>query len=221
MTIETQKQRWPILIGSLLILGGVVLLLGTFGVLNLGALFWAGAFVIAGGAFLAVFVQNRAHWWALIPGMALLGVAATIVGAELFPAGSFIHEAAGAFVLFFIALSFALIYLRDPGQWWPIIPMGALLSVTAITLLATTTEIQGEVLGSILFFGMALTFLIVALVPSAAGQMRWAFIPAAILGLMGVLIAGAFTQVLTYVWPVVLILGGLALLIGTVWRRSH
>jgi hypothetical protein len=221
MTLENQKQRWPIIIGALLILGGVVLLLGTFGVLNLGALFWAGAFVIAGSAFLTVFVQNRAHWWALIPGMALLGVAATIAGAEFFPVGSFIHEVAGAFVLFAIALSFALIYLRDPKQWWPIIPMGALLSVTAITVLATTTQTQGEVLGSVLFFGMALTFLVVALIPSAQRQTRWAFIPAAILGLMGVLIAGAFTQVLAFVWPIALILGGLVLLIGAMWRRSH
>ncbi len=42
--------------------------------------------------------------------------------------------------------------------------------------------------GTILFLGMGLTFFVVGLIPTPGGQMRWAFIPAAILTVMGFLI---------------------------------
>lgn len=221
MTLENQRTRWSIVVGSLLVLGGIVLMLVTFGVLQVGAVFWVGAFDIVGGIFLAVFLQNRKQWWALIPGMALLGVGTTIAGNEFFPPSSLIHQMAGAFVLLFIGLAFTFIYLRDTQQWWPLIPMGALFSVAAITVLATTTNLAGEVLGSLLFFGMALTFSMVALRPTEQGQTRWALIPAAILALLGVLTAGMFTQALTFMWPAMLIITGFAILILNLWRQRH
>ena len=223
MLFNTEKSRWAWLLGALLILGGFVMLLGNLNVLSLGPVFWVGAFIVAGGVFLAVFVRDQAQWWALIPGMALLGVALTIAATEFTPAGSLLHESAGAMLLYFIGLSFGLIYLRDTKQWWPMIPMGALFSVATTALLASMSLLSGEALGGVLFLGMALTFALIAVLPSPKGRMVWALIPAAVLGVMGVLITGQFTTLLVFLWPIVLIVGGFILLLVNFWRErgSH
>jgi ABC-type phosphate transport system auxiliary subunit len=49
--------------------------------------------------------------------------------------------------------------------------------------------------------------------------MRWAWIPAAILGLMGLLILIAAEELINYIWPSALIFAGL-LLIGRSLRRK-
>ena len=51
--------------------------------------------------------------------------------------------------------------------------------------------------------------------------MTWAFIPAGILGLMGILIALAMGSLLNYIWPVALIVVGVYILLrGFVLKRS-
>jgi hypothetical protein len=55
---------------------------------------------------------------------------------------------------------------------------------------------------------------LVAVIPTDQGRMRWALVPGAILLAMGVLFAVGFETAIGYLWPAALILGGLALL----WR---
>jgi len=59
--------------------------------------------------------------------------------------------------------------------------------------------------GGVFFVGLALTFLLVAL----ATGFRWAFYPAAILGVLGVLATASTFDFANYVWALALIvLGG-------------
>ena len=70
----------------LLIVAGGLLLLQNFGILrSVVALVWALIFAAGGLVFLYVFLTNRANWWAIIPGFALLGLGALIALDEFFP----------------------------------------------------------------------------------------------------------------------------------------
>jgi hypothetical protein len=200
-----------LVIGLLLIAGGVLYLLDNLGVVRWGGLVWAAAALVGALAFLGVVARDRAMWWALIPGVTLLGLAATISLGELAPALG--DRWGGALFLGSIGLSFWLIYVLSRANWWAVIPGGVLLTLAAV---AGLEDGMGIDVPGVFFLGLGLTFLLVAVIPTDQGplRMRWALIPGAILLAMGALFAVGFETAIGYVWPAALILGGLALL----WR---
>lgn len=202
--------------GILLILGGVLFLLDNLNIITFGDIFWGFVLGIGGVGFLSVYFSDRQHWWALIPGMTLLAVAVVVFLSILLPAVE--NLLGGAIVLGGIALSFILIYLINQEHWWAIIPGGVLTTLALITLL--DEAFTGIETGGILFLGLGLTFALVAILPNPHGQMRWAYIPAGILFLMGLLIMATATQLINYLWPVALILVGLYFVFRTVLTRS-
>jgi len=70
--------------GSLLILGGILFLLDNLGYIKIGGLVWAIILAVGGLVFVSVFLGDRQHWWALIPGIILLALAATVAVDYLF-----------------------------------------------------------------------------------------------------------------------------------------
>ena len=88
----------------------------------------------------------------------------------------------GAIFLGGIGLSFFAVYLTDRVErWWALIPGGVLVTLAGVTIAAQRFgEFQTA---GFFFFGLAITFLLVALL---AG-MRWAYWPALVLGIMGFL----------------------------------
>ena len=148
-----------ILWGGLLIIGGVLFLLQNLGVFEFGDLFWAVLFFLAGLFFISLYRQNRANWWALIPGFALFGVGAQIAVDRLFPQISDILG--GLFVLGFAGLGFLVIYLLDRENWWAIIPAGVLTTIGGVLL--TPTAVKGELIGGLINLGIGLVFLILFL----------------------------------------------------------
>ena len=64
--------------GSVLILGGILFLLQNFNVLHVGDLFWVIVFALIGVYFLSIYFANHANWWALIPGIVLIDLAAVV-----------------------------------------------------------------------------------------------------------------------------------------------
>jgi len=211
-------MRWyesRIVGGVLLIALGVLFLLQTFGFLDwLMALFWAVAFAAAGVAFLVVFLRDQAHWWAIIPGFALLGLAALIGLDWLWPAAG--DALGGTLFLGGVGLSFWVVYFFRREQWWAIIPGGVMFTLALIAALPSTLD--DMVSGGTLFLGIGLTFGLLSVVPTSQGRMKWALIPAAVLGLMGVLFVVASTP-LIHLWPVALILVGLYLLFRFFFSR--
>lgn len=203
-----------VLWGLLLILAGVAFLLQNLGFFEFGGLFWGIVLGLGGLAFLGVYFQDRQQWWGLIPGMVLLSVAAIILIDTFFPALSF---GTGGIVLGGIGAAFLAVFLADRDNWWALIPMGVMFTLAVVT---TLDEMFGLESGGLFFLGLGLTFTLVALVPTPEGRMRWAWIPAAILLVMGVLILAAAEALIGYLWPVALILLGLFLIGRTLLARG-
>jgi hypothetical protein len=202
--------------GLILIIGGALLLLDTFGIFKGGALFWTAVSGIVGLLFLSIYVSNQDHWWALFPGIILLAIAATI-GLNSYLPGFSNSNLSGTIVLGGIALSFLLVYLADRRNWWAIIPAGVMATIAIVAVLDTSTSAVAS--GGIFFLGLCITFVLVAILPTSVGQMRWAWIPAVILGLMGILILIAAENLINYIWPIVIILAGIWLIIRSIRHR--
>jgi hypothetical protein len=201
--------------GALLILGGVLFLLQNLFGFQYGDLFWALVLGLVGLFFLTIFFSNRANWWALIPGFTLLGVALSVSLNLIAPSLS--STLSGPIVLGSIGASFLVIYLLNREYWWAIIPCGVLLTLAIVISLENLLTEMGFV--SIFFLGLAATFALVALVPTAEGKMQWAWIPAIVLALMGV-IFGAFSGAfMAYLLPIALIVGGGILIFRTLAKK--
>ena len=209
-----QSVRAIIGLGVLLIAAGVLFLLDALGVLpEIGDLVWIVLFAVGGLAFLWVFITNSEQWWAVIPGCVLLGIAATIALSDV--AGTW----AGALVPAAIGVSFWIIYLTRRDQWWPIIPGGVLITVALMAGFADT--LPEPMITGILFLGLALTFLLVYLLPTQAGRMKWALIPAAVCAVLGIgflASLGGMVTLLAVAGPLALIVGG-GLLLWRVFKR--
>ena len=205
-------MRWlesRILWGIVFIVGGVLFLLQNLGLLQLGSLFWFVLLGLGSLFFLSFFIQNRANWWALIPGFALLSLLVVVLLNWFIP--DLGANWGGSALLGGIGLSFFLIYLVEKENWWALIPGGVLLTLAATVGLEQF--FPGMETVGIFFLGMGLTFGLVAILPNPQGEMRWAWIPAGILLFIGLVFMAVTGQLLKYIWPVVLIFAGFFLLI--------
>ena len=191
-------------LGLLLVVAGALLLLQNFGVFGpiLANAVWVLLFGLGGLVFLAVFILNREQWWALIPGLTLLGLAILVGFGERLGAWG------AAIFLASIGLSFWLIYAVRPEFWWAIIPGGSLFSVAALVALEATGSVKDEATVGVMFLGLAITFGLVYLLPGGQEERRWALIPGGILALMGFLMLLTLGGLINYVWALALIAAG-------------
>jgi hypothetical protein len=193
----------PVVGGILLIAAGVIFLLDNLGIIRLNWEVLIGPlFAVGGLAFLLVFILNPKEWWALIPGFVLVGLGVIIfMGQNMTTAA----DRWGGFIfLGFLGLAFLLIYATHRSQWWAVIPGGVLMTLAGVTVLPE----ESVWIGVVFFLGMALTFGLVYILPKPEGRMRWALYPAGILLAIGVLVLLGATNVMDFVLPLVLLIGG-------------
>lgn len=195
-----------IIIGTLLILAGGLGFLEAFGFLREASdVFWGLVFLAAGAIFLFMFAGGFAsgQWWAAIPGLVLAGIGVLI----LLPDS--LDDLGGAVFLGAIGLSFWLVYLSGRDRWWAIIPGGVLFTLALVSALPDRL-FGGVDSGAVFFMGLALTFLLVALL---AG-MSWAYWPAGALGVFGVfLLFQSQTYLLSYIAAAALIGAGVFIIL--------
>ena len=178
---------------TLVALGALILLprsLEEFG----GAIFLGGI----GLSFWYVYFTSRVErWWAIIPACVLTALAVMIVASARY------EELGGAIFLGGIGLAFLIVYFTERTErWWALIPAGVLATLAGVTIAA---QKFGEFhTAGFFFFGLAITFLLVALL---AG-MRWAYWPALALGVMGLLGIASLLEFANYLWAAVLIAAG-------------
>ena len=204
--------RWlqsRILWGSILIIGGIALLLQNVYGIQLANIFWCVIFAFGGLIFLGVFLANRENWWALIPGFVLISIGVMLALEWLVPGLN--SDLGGFIVLAGIALAFFIIYLVDNAHWWAIIPGGVLATVAVFVLLENIWAGFGG--PGVFFVGLGLTFFLLAIVPTPEGRMKWAWIPGVVLTIVGFIIIAVTEEVIVLLWPVALILLGLVLII--------
>lgn len=195
--------RWRILLGVGLILAGLFSLLDIFNIVNTGAVGWALLFGAAGIAFLYVLSVNRmGNWWAIIPGMTLLGIGVMMI-VEMFSPVLF---PAGAIFLTFLALAFWGIYIMIPKFWWAIIPAGVLSTLALIDIADGIVRFD---VGWLLFLGIAATFGLVYLLPRRHGEnTSWAIWPAVgSLAVAAIWMISAI-DILRFFWPIGLVIVG-------------
>jgi hypothetical protein len=205
----------PVLWGSLLIVAGILFLIQEIFKIQLGSIFWGVLLGLAGLFFILIYIGNRLNWWALIPGVTLVGVGlATILDVLLPGVGGILG---GLLVLGGIGVGFIGVYISDRRQWWAIIPAGVMITLAVISVLDSLLSDLGT--GGLLFFGLGITFAVLALLPGEQGKMRWAWIPAIVLVIVGLLITAAAEQMLLYLGPAALILGGLFIILRTITAR--
>jgi hypothetical protein len=202
--------------GGLVLLGGLLLLEKLNVLHGAGSLFWGVIFLLGAASFIAFFAQNPgSKWWAIIPAMLFLGMG----GSALLPRA--FSGLGGGIFLGALGLAFWIIYFSDRARWWGIIPGGVLFTLAGVSVLNETQGLSNLNSGSLFFIGLGLTFLLVALLPNPFGQMRWAYIPAIVLVVMGALLGSRSTAGLAdYIWPAALILSGLLVLYGFYFKKE-
>lgn len=214
-----QPQRTnPLLWGALLLVAGGLILLQNLGIFNgIAAFIWPLAFAAGGLAFGSVYAGNpREHWWAVIPAFALFGLSGTIMISEFGPEQ--LGFLAGSAFLGALGLAFWVIYFTQRDYWWAMIPGGVLLTLSAVAATSGIATLSALVdPGSVFFFGLGATFLLVALSSVDEGHSRWwAYIPAGVMLLLGfVVFSQSVAQFasMAWFWPVVLMSAGALLLL--------
>jgi hypothetical protein len=154
--------------------------------------------------FFAVYLRDRTQWWALIPGYVMLVVAAIVFFSET---GGIPDSLVGTLVLVSIGLPFLIIYLRDRGQWWALIPAYTMFSVGALIPLAEL-NINENLVAAYVMFAVALPFWVVYL---RDREKWWALIPGGIMVVIGASLLLA-EQLFRYLLPGAIILAGLWIL---------
>jgi len=195
-----------IVLGMVLLLAGGLMLAQTLGLLgNASELFWGAVFLVAGVAFLSLLFSGQ--WWPAFPGFVLTGLGIIILLEDQ------LGDFSGMVFLGAISVAFFVVYFMERQNWWALIPGGVLATLAAVTVLPES--LSGFGTGGVFFLGLGITFLLVAL---AAGQ-KWAYYPAAALGVMGVLATFSILDMANYIWAAALILGGGFLIARTLMKR--
>jgi len=205
--------------GGLFILGGFLYLLQNIGLFHFGDLFWALLLGLVGVSFFSYYFTDRNRWWALLPGIIFVALAVNVVLGLIFT--GFEDTWSGFVFLAGIGLAFGIIYFFNRSFWWAVIPGGVLVTLAVVSVL-DNYEV-GIDTGGIFFLGLGLTFALLGLLPAKEGgqpvYLRWAFIPAIVLLIIGAFITASSVSVINYIWPVVLIVAGLAMLLTVLRRR--
>ena len=190
------------LIGAFLILGGLLMLLDQMGILKGATGFlWAGILAVGAVIFLMWFFGDRSKWWAAIPGFSLAGMAIAALLPDQMGWG-------GLAFLGGIGLGFWAIYFSGRERWWAIIPGGVLLTLAVTSVMSDVYGVMDS--GGIFFVGLGITFLLVALL----AKMKWAFIPAVVLLLLGFLLGTPFVGIMEYAWIGLLLAAGTILVVS-------
>ncbi len=199
---------------SSLIWGGLLIVLGLgFLIENLDLLgdwnapVWSallGAFSLI---FLVTYINDRKQWWALIPGLVILGIAVAVFFAEQdLVEGYFV----ATIILAGVGLPFLLIFITDRQHWWALIPGLTMTATAAAVLFEGAGAIGGEAVGGMVVGGISLGFIAIYLIDR---RQWWALIPGGMLGIVAFFLLLATAT--RFVWPVTLILLGVLLLRGS------
>ena len=212
----TIKNNWRILLGGLLVIVGIASFLDSLNIIPFGGLLWGVLFVFGGAAFIVYLFQNRKAWWAIIPGVVLIGLGLIILISSIFP--NFQGEIGGFIFFIAISLAFWIVYLMNKNFWWAIIPAGVMASLAATILVDGLTKFNG---GGVFLMGIALTFALLTVLPGLEGNRQWPLIPAGILFVVSLFAFFENFNLSSLVWAVILIVVGVFLVVRTLLHKSQ
>jgi hypothetical protein len=214
-----KNNAWRVILGAVLVIFGAMALMQNFTNISFEGSLW-GVFVAllfgaVGAGFLVTFVQNRTvNWWAIIPGMTLVGLALLVLLGMLNVKPDKILP-----VVFMgsIGASFLIVYFNDHKKWWALIPGGVVSSIAVLIPFADSSSWPAV----IFFGGIAATFGLVALTASPTEKPRtWAWWPAGVLAVLAVIAASTSSPLEGIIWPVMLIGAGLVMVAYTLVKKK-
>jgi hypothetical protein len=207
--MKGQTRRTSLTWGIILIVFGVMSLVNTYAELTIWA--WAGVLAVAGAVSFLVYLTGRHEIGPLLLTYILWAIALLLTFIEL---KVLQDEAIATYVLSVIALPFLVVYFRDRGQWWALIPAYVLLVVGLMVILLERV-LTDLLVPAYVLFAVALPFFIVYFRDRANW---WALIPGGIMAIVGFsfLISASAAE---YILPIALILGGVWLLLRNFGRR--
>ena len=200
--------------GGLLVLLGLLLLIDNLELLgDWDVPIWSLMLGASGLIFLAVYVNDREQWWALIPGLVILGIAVAVFLAErdLVP-----DYAVATIILAGVGLPFLFIFIADRQHWWGLIPALTMGGIALGVLFEGIGAIGGEAVGGFVVGGIGLGFLSIYVVDR---KQWWALIPGGVMGVLAFFLLLATAT--KYVVPAAMILLGLLLLRGNLGGRRQ
>jgi hypothetical protein len=152
--------------------------------------------------------KDTTQWWWLITGVFLLGIGMS----NIFVLFDTLGQYSPILGVSFAGAGFLLVYLLDRTNWWALIPGSIFISLGVIRYLEVVSPDTST--NGILFLGMGLAFLLLFVLPSSQGRMNWPLIPSVILFAIGATASlNQDLNILSFVGPGLLILGGLLVLI--------
>ena len=126
-----KKDQSRLIWGGILILAGILFLLQELNILgNAFQYLWLMLMAAGAAVFIWIYFTKKEQWWAIIPGLTLLGLSLSGLDSllDFYPGSNW----TGAVFLGCIGAAFWLIYLRRQDQWWAIIPGGVLITLAAV-----------------------------------------------------------------------------------------
>jgi hypothetical protein len=163
--------------------------------------------------FLVVFLRNRSQWWALIPFYVLIviGIMIGLVEWHIMP-----DVFVATYVLTVIALPFLVVFLRNRGNWWALIPAYVLLVIGVMIALVELRVLSDLLIPAYVLLAIALPFFVVF---ARNPKNWWSLIPGGILAFIGFsfLLATAAVQV---VGAAALIVAGVVILVLQLVRKK-
>ncbi|HOU13241.1 MAG TPA: hypothetical protein PKZ84_08985 [Anaerolineae bacterium] len=104
--------------------------------------------------FVVVFLRDHNSWWALIPAYVLIAVGVMVA---LIDTGVLGDLMVPAYVMFAIAIPFFVVYIRNPREWWPLIP-GGIMAVIGSAFVLSAGAAQS--LGAVVLIGVGVLILL-------------------------------------------------------------
>ena len=185
-----------------LIGAGLLMFLSNFGLFGaLPAFIWV-CLLFALGALIWTRLPERFPFWQRLVIYIAVGIFA-IISADAF---------AATVSLGFPAMAFAFVYLRNPRNWWAIIPAGVLTSVALLVTIETLFHRWDGT--AFMMLGFAATFTLLYLLPKERGGQPWALYPAILWIVLTMMINDPVGDMPSWLLPVLLIGGGAFIL----WR---
>jgi hypothetical protein len=120
--LRNRENWWALIPAYVLLAIGSMIVLTEWNILPGG---FVATYILVAIAlpFVIVYLRHRENSWALIPAYVLCAVGVMIALIDVGALGAFMVP---AYVMFAIAIPFFVVYIRNPREWWPLIPGGIL-----------------------------------------------------------------------------------------------
>ncbi|GEM_PF-575049 len=178
-----ERQR-GIIIGSLIILIGVLILLGNLNILNFSTdISIGGIFLLVGITFLSFYFNEPQRVQLLFWGevLCIIGLSIVLSALEMIPY-DFRDGLIGLSFLWGLAIIFFTTYLIRKAQRWSLIVGGIFFTLGWIVLLDEFTRMGSGNLGAVFLAGTALSFALFYGMSPYREQAKWAKVLTVILG---------------------------------------